>query len=156
MKLLKTPQQSRLHLTSCRAKSNHLSQVFFLFFPSYFVVHCFVLIPCFIWLLKLECLAFGNKLMSKQSLCFGRKPSPACTSNCVLLQSPEPLPKLEPQELGQDCTLPGRHRWAGPSRLALGSPVFCQLVILSRALIPHYLNCKFHEQIAPAASAPRI
>ena len=152
------PQQSRLHLTSCRAKSNRLSQVFFLFSPSYFVFHCFVLIPlCFIWLLKLECLAFGNKSLWANSLCaLERKPSPACTSNCVLLRSPEPLPKLEPQELGQDCTLPGRHRWAGPYRLVLGSPVFCQLGILSRALIPHYLNCKFHEQITPAASVPRI
>ena len=137
------PQQSRLHLTSCRAKSNHLSQVFFLFSPLYFVFCCFVLIPlCFIWLLKLECLAFGNKSLWANSLCaLERKPSPACTSNCVLLRSPEPLPKLEPQELGQDCTLPGRHHWAGPYRLALGSPVFCQLGILSRALIPHYLNC---------------
>lgn len=90
---LRISQQSRSHPTSCRAKSNHLSQVFFLFFFSYFVFHCFVpIFLCFIWLLKPELLAFGNKSLWANILCAleSKSITPVCTSNCARLRSPEP------------------------------------------------------------------
>lgn len=109
------PQQSRLHLTSCKARKQ--SFVTSLFPPSYFVFHCFVLIPlCFIWLLKPECLAFGNKSLWANILCAleSKGFTLVCTANCAPFWSPEPVLKLESQELGQDCTLPGGLHWADP------------------------------------------
>lgn len=69
--------------------------------------------------------------MSKQSLCFERKTFPACTSNCVLLQSPEPLPKLEPPrnlakiahcQAGTVGPVPIDWRWV-PCFLSVSDPV---------------------------------
>lgn len=125
---LRMPQHNRLHLTSCRARKTTICCMSFsssslLFFSFlYFVFHCFVLIPlCFIWLLKPERLAFGNKSLWVNILCAleSKSVTPVCTSNCVPLQSPEPVLKLEPEELCQDRTLPGGFHRAGLHRFTL-------------------------------------
>ena len=139
---------NRVHLTSCRVKNPSRLSHLFPFFPPYLVFHYFVLIPCFIWLLEPETLAFGTKSLWANTLCVleSKSITPVCTSNCAPLQSPEPVLKLEPEEICRHCRLPGGLCRAGLYWFEL-VPVFCQLAILSQALIPHYLNCKFHEHI---------
>lgn len=141
--------EEKLTSKSLQSKKQSFVKVFLFTF----CIHCFVPIPlCFIWLLEPERLAFGNKSLWTNILCAleSKSVTPVCTPNCAPLPSPDPVLKLEAESL---ANLAGCQE-DRPILICFGSPVFCQLAILSQALIPHYLDCKFHGNIAMLVAHP--
>lgn len=114
---LRISQQSRSHPTSCRAKSNHLSQVFFLFFFFHILYSTvlfqssFVLFGC--W--SQSSLLLAIKAYEQTfSVPWKAKASPQSAHPTVPVSEVlSPVLKLEPEKLCQDFMLPGGLRWAG-------------------------------------------